>query len=268
MFDDVLPPTDRGLHYGDGLFETMAVEAGRIRLLERHMHRLAWGAERLAIPLPSQDALADNLHLAARALGEGILKLILTRGSGGRGYAPPAVAEPGLVLLRYPQALPALEPLPVGIRVRRCDLRLARQPRLAGIKHLNRLEYVLARAEWKDATLAEGLLWDCEGELIEATTSNVFLFHDGKLFTPMLDQCGVAGVMRAEVMACAGRLGMAVEEARLRLEDLLAADEVFLSNSLHGIRSVRALHGEREWPLGEIARALHSALRADLRVAL
>ncbi|MDD2892833.1 MAG: aminodeoxychorismate lyase [Halothiobacillaceae bacterium] len=260
MFSATLPLSDRGLHYGDGLFETMAVMAGQVRLLPRHLHRLAHGAARLAIPLPDLSVLEATLQEAAQALGEGVLKLMLTRGSGGRGYAPPEDAEPRLILLRYPQKLPTPDDAQAGIVLRLCMLRLARQPVLAGMKHLNRLEYVLARAEWREPEIAEGLLLDTQGELIEAVASNVFIVKNGCIFTPRLDQCGVAGVMRAEVLACAERLGLEVEEGRLHLDDVLAADEMFLTNSLHVIRPVRALHGYREWSGGTLVPRLQQTL--------
>ncbi|OYY73752.1 MAG: aminodeoxychorismate lyase [Gammaproteobacteria bacterium 28-57-27] len=264
MFSTTLSLSDRGLHYGDGLFETMAVMAGQVRLLPRHLHRLAHGAARLAIPLPDLSALEAALQEAAQALGEGVLKLIVTRGSGGRGYAPPEDAEPMLILLRYPQKLPRPDDAQAGIVLRLCTLRLARQPVLAGMKHLNRLEYVLARAEWREPEIAEGLLLDTQDELIEAVTSNIFLVQAGRLRTPCLDQCGVAGVMRAEVLACAERLGLEVEEGRLHLDDVLAADEVFLTNSLHVMRPVRALHGYREWVGGTLVPRLQQTLWSAL----
>jgi len=264
QFAEQLALLDRGLHYGDGLFETMAVVAGRVRLLPRHLHRLVLGAARLAIPLHDVPEIEAALQQAAESMGEGVLKLILTRGSGGRGYAPPERAEPTFFLLRYPQQVPTLTDAKEGIVVRLCNLTLARQPILAGIKHLNRLEYVLARAEWREQDIAEGLLFDSQGELIEAVASNVFLVQAGRLRTPCLDQCGVAGVMRAEVLACAERLGLAAEETRLCLDDVLCADEVFLTNSLHGIRPVRALHGHREWAAGELTQRLQHELWSRL----
>ena len=258
QFADQLALSDRGLHYGDGLFETMAVQGGRVRLLPRHVNRLQLGAARLAIPLLDVAALEAALQAAAEELQEGVLKLIVTRGTGGRGYAPPEFAEPTLVLLRYPQKLPPL--VQAGIVVRLCELRLARQPALAGMKHLNRLEYVLARAEWREPEIAEGLLLDSMGELIEAVASNIFLVHAGRLRTPLLEQCGVAGVMRAEVMACAEDLCLPLEEVRLNLQDVLDADEVFLTNSLHGIRPVHMLQGYREWMPGVLTQRLQGAL--------
>ncbi|MGK0673412.1 MAG: aminodeoxychorismate lyase [Halothiobacillaceae bacterium] len=254
---DNLPLTDRGLHYGDGLFETMAVQEGRVRLLELHLARLAWGAARLAIPLADTEGLAAKLATAAEALGEGVLKLILTRGSGGRGYLTPDISIPSLILQRYPPVATAGQE---GVTVRLCALRLARQPHLAGLKHLNRLEQVLARAEWRDPAIAEGLMLDSEGLLVEGVASNIFLVRKGRLLTPLLDLCGVAGVMRTHVMQRAVRLGLEVQEARLGLDDLMAADEVFLTNSLHGIRPIIRLLGWRDWAVGPMTRTLQAGL--------
>jgi len=257
LFLQHLAADDRGLHYGDGLFETMAVSGGKVRLLDLHLERLTRGAARLAIPLPDRDGLAAALAQAALEQDEGVLKLIVTRGGGGRGYLPPESPSPSLILQRHP---PVDTDGRDGVVVRLCQLRLSRQPRLAGIKHLNRLEQVLARAEWRDPAIAEGLLCDSEGFLIEAVSSNLFLVHGGQLFTPLLDQCGVAGVMRAHVMRCAQGLGLVVQESRLRLADLLAAEEVFLTNSLHGIRPIVQLVQHRTWAVGPVSRALQDSL--------
>lgn len=257
VFLDSLPQGDRGLHYGDGLFETMAVTVGKVRLLDLHLERLARGAARLAIPLQDPDGLAGALVAAAHEQGEGVLKLIVTRGGGGRGYLPPESPTPSLILQRYP---PVDADGRDGVVVRLCELRLSRQPALAGIKHLNRLEQVLARAEWRDPAIAEGVMLDSEGFLIEGVASNVFLIREDRLLTPLLDQCGVAGVMRAHVMQRAVTLGLAVQEARLVLDDLMTADEVFLTNSLHGIRPVTCLLGRRDWAVGSVTRALQDRL--------
>lgn len=257
VVDDSLPLTDRGLHYGDGLFETMAVQEGRVRLLDLHLARLARDAARLAIPLPDTAGLAAAIVTAAVEMGEGVLKLILTRGSGGRGYLPPEEPSPSLILQRHPPVAPEGQ---AGVTVRLCDLRLARQPALAGLKHLNRLEQVLARAEWCDPAIAEGLMFDSEGLLVEGVASNVFLVREGRLQTPLLDQCGVAGVMRAHVMQRAAQLGLTVQETHLGLDDLLAAEEVFLTNSLHGIRPVIGLLARRDWAVGPVTRVLQAGL--------
>lgn len=252
---------DRGLAYGDGLFETIAVRGGRIPLLARHMARLADGCRRLFIPLdPVQ--MESELQAFAGQLGEGVAKLIVTRGEGQRGYAPPQPCQP----LRILQAAPLPQYPTVhaeqGVSLFPCVTRLAEQPALAGLKHLNRLEQVLARAEWQDAECAEGLMRDSSGRVIEGVYSNLFLVVAGGLVTADLSRCGVAGVMRAEILQQAQLLGLPVELRDISLDELLNADEVFLCNSLYGIWPVRALR-ERHWPVGPLTRKLQ-AIVCDL----
>lgn len=257
----LLPVTDRGLAYGDGLFETIAVRRGRMALLERHLQRLAEGAQRLGLPLDLALVRAELLAFAGE-LGNGVAKLIVTRGDGLRGYAPPPDAHCRRILSgNPPPAYPVRHRLD-GVRLYPCATRLAEQPLLAGLKHLNRLEQVLARAEWQDPACAEGLMRDSSGRVIEGVFSNLFVVRAGALLTPALDRCGVAGVMRAEVLARAEAVGVATQIGDLDYAALLAADEVFLCNSQYGIWPVVALdcHG---WPVGELTRKLQGLL-ADL----
>lgn len=254
--DATLGADDRGLCYGDGLFETVLFVAGRAPLWPRHMARLAQGCARLRLPAPDIDRLAAEAAQAGGGLARAIVRITLTRGAGPRGYAIPADQQP----TRLVAATPA-PPIPAhwyhrGIRVRRCALRLAEQPALAGVKHLNRLEQVLARAEWSDAEIAEGLLCDASGRVICATSANLFAVIDGRLVTPALERCGVAGVARAEVLA---RRDCAVRD--VGMEELMRADEVFLTNSVRGIVPVAALDGRR-WPVGAVALELRAHWRA------
>jgi len=254
-----LPPVDRGLAYGDGLFETLAVRRGRPLLLERHLARLAEGCARLAIPGDLALIRTELLAFSA-ALGEGVAKLLLTRGDGLRGYAPSPSAQPRRILLGSPP--PAYPPANAeqGVQLFPCRTRLAEQPRLAGLKHLNRLEQVLARAEWQDAEHAEGLMRDLAGRVIEGVFSNLFLVKDGLLLTADLRRCGVAGVMRAEILALAKRTGISVQVRDIAHAELLAADEVFLCNSLYGIWPVRRFEGH-DWPVGTLTRKLQALVR-------
>jgi len=258
---DLLPVTDRGLAYGDGLFETIAVRHGRIALLERHLQRLGEGARRLLLPLDLAQVRAELLAFAGE-LGDGVAKLIVTRGDGQRGYAPPAAARCRRILSASPPpAYPARHRLD-GIRLFPCVTRLAEQPLLAGLKHLNRLEQVMARAEWQDPACPEGLMRDSSGRVIEGVYSNLFVVRGGELLTPALERCGVAGVMRAEILARAAAAGFLVRIGDLDYPALLAADEVFLCNSQYGIWPVVALESH-VWPLGELTRKLQGLL-ADL----
>ncbi len=258
---DGLPMTavnlqNRGLAYGDGLFETIAVRAGRPSLLERHLQRLALGCQRLAIPLELAQ-VRDELLRFSSLLGDGVAKLVLTRGDSLRGYAPAADAPARRILLGAPPPTYPARHAEHGVRLHACRTRLSEQPLLAGLKHLNRLEQVLARAEWQDTEHAEGLMLDQHGRVIEGVFSNLFLVRDGGLLTASLERCGVAGVMRAALLDEAVRLGLDVQVGDLALVDLERADEVFLCNSLYGIWPVTG-HAASSWPVGPVTRRLQA----------
>jgi len=255
---------DRGLAYGDGLFETIAVVGGRPQLWNWHIERLLEGCRRLRLPPPDTALLWEESTRLCQELdgSSGVLKLTYTRGTGGRGYAPPGNTTPTRIL-----ALSAWPQWPAsrweeGVALFLCQTRLAEQPQLAGLKHLNRLEQVLARAEWDDPQWAEGLVRDPSGGPVEGVSSNLFAVVHGRLITPPLDRCGVAGVMRRNIMQLADKLGVPAEVRALSLPVLRTVDEVFMSNSLAGIWPVRALSDRTTWTApGPVTRRLQSALR-------
>ena len=247
---EALSVRDRGLAYGDGLFETIAVRAGRPRLLARHLARLEEGIRRLFLPVSLAQVEQELLAFAAQ-LGEGVAKLMLTRGEGLRGYAAPADAQVRRILIGSPAPAYPVAHFDEGIALFPCATRLAEQPLLAGLKHLNRLEQVLARSEWSDPAFAEGLMRDQGGRVIEGVFSNLFLVRDGQLITPELSRCGVAGVARAEVLA--NRPSARVRD--LTLDELCGASEVFLTSSVRGILPVQAV-GDTVFAPGPVTRAL------------
>lgn len=250
--DDV-PAADRGLHYGDGVFETLAVREGHAHLLEHHLDRLAEGCHRMGFAAPDASLLHDELQAAAHGYARAVLKLLVTRGAGGGGYRPPVDAGATRILLRRPWTERPQAWWQEGVQVRVCTTRLGRNPRLAGLKHLNRLEQVLARAEWNEE-VQEGLMQDEEGFVIEGTMSNVFMVHeDGRVLTPSLDRCGVAGVMRRHLLEKAEHAGLTVSVTELPLADFASAREIFLSNSLIGVWPVARL-GEKLYPVGRVTR--------------
>jgi 4-amino-4-deoxychorismate lyase len=256
---------DRGLHYGDGLFETIACEGGRARLLERHLQRLAAGCERLGLVFGDGAELAREVRELATDTSRAVVKLLLTRGvSIARGYAPTGSERTLRIALRYawPRAAD-LEEVEQGVRVRRATLRLGENPALAGIKHCNRLEQVLARREWSDPGIAEALLFSSSGALVSGTMSNVFLVRGSKVLTPCIDRCGVAGIMRGLVLEIAPGAGISAGERRLDAADLAAAEELFLTNALSGIRPVRELDGMGV-AVGPVTRRLQALLAAHL----
>jgi 4-amino-4-deoxychorismate lyase len=235
---------DRGLHYGDGLFETIAVVDGRPCLWQRHMQRLSSGCERLGIPFPGKDLLYAEAVREISNREQGVLKIIITRGEGGQGYQPPREPHPSRILNcgtwpDYPE-----QARERGVTARICSTRLDHCPETAGIKHLNRLQQVLASREWDDPAIAEGLMLDTGDHLIEGTKSNLFLIKKGVLFTPDLQQCGVAGVMRGLVIDIAEELGIQMQMTNLELPDIWDSEGLFLTNSLIGIWPVREIDGK------------------------
>jgi len=250
---------DRGLHYGDGLFETLAVRDGCPQLWEAHLRRLSAGCQRLALPPPDEAVLAAEANKLCAGHRRAVLKLILTRGRGARGYRFGPTPRPTRVLLLYRPPDHDAERWRSGVAVRCCTTPASANPVLAGIKHLNRLEQTLARAEWDDEAIAEGLMFDLRGGLVSGTSSNVFLVRDGRVLTPALSACGVAGVMRGEILARARGAGLDCAEVPLGREDLFSADEVFLSNSLFGVWPVNSIDGTA-LPTGAVARAMIEAL--------
>lgn len=247
--------TDRGLTYGDGIFETIAIRHYTARFLDLHLDRLYAGAARLGLSAPGRGWLHAQLSAAAAGIDEGVMKFILTRGPGPRGYAPLQGQQPTVAWVLESQAV---QPW-TQIRVRWCETIAGRNPVTAGLKTLCRLEQVLARSEWRDASIAEGLMCDEQGLLTGGTSSNVFVVAGGGLRTPAVTHAGISGVMRRVILQQARENGIEAGEGPVTRQDLLEADEVFVSNALIGIRPVRQLE-ERRWSPGPVTRRLAAYL--------
>ncbi|GMR03918.1 MAG: aminodeoxychorismate lyase [Gammaproteobacteria bacterium] len=256
---------DRGFQYGDGLFETLAVSQGRPLWWERHMRRLFAGAARLGITPPGEAVLREEAWRLCKDVERAVMKIVLTRGVSGRGYAVHQAMPPTRVISLLPWPDYPESHAMNGVDVRVCRATLSRNSRLAGIKHLNRLEQVLARAEWRDE-YAEGLMLDEGGLVIEATMSNLFLVHNGVLLTPDLSACGVEGIMRGLVLEKAELLSLPSRVATMTQDDVFRAEELFLTNSLFGLWPVKKLdwsipeRGSKEYPVGKITQAIQEAV--------
>lgn len=242
---------DRGFTYGDGLFESIRFVGVQAPLWSRHMQRLGAGCTRLGLPAPDPATLWREALAVSGGRPQSVVRITWTRGVGARGYAPSAAAPPTRVVAAFAPPRMVAATYVEGVRMRVCSLRLAEQPALAGMKHLNRLEQVLARAEWDDPDIAEGVLCAADGRVISATMANLFAVVDGQLLTPALDRCGIAGVGRAEVLAACPEARVAT----LPLDALHAASEVFLSSSVRGIVPVRCI-GPWQYVPGAVTRRL------------
>ncbi|MCK8516498.1 aminodeoxychorismate lyase [Methylonatrum kenyense] len=254
-----LPAADRATQYGDAVFETIAVRQGRPLLWERHWWRLTDGLTRLKLPQPKQALLRAEAEQLCAGTSRGVLKVLLTAGVGGRGYRRPDAPNCQRILSLHPYPDYSADLWTEGVAVRCCQMQLARQPALAGLKHGNRLEQVLARAEWTSPEISEGLMCDTDGNLIEGTMSNVFAVRRGKLLTPSLEQCGVAGIMRECILELAVDLGVESQVETAPLETWLQADELFLSNSVIGIWPVRQVDAQ-EFRTGPLSRQLQNRI--------
>ncbi len=249
---------DRGLAYGDGVFRTLAIAGRRPLWWQEHLARLADDCARLGLACPDPAVWEGDLAILGDLPASGVLRLTVTRGPGPRGYGPRATPATRVMACwateppRYPAD---------GLHLRVCALRLASQPALAGIKHLNRLENVLARAEWDQPDIHEGILLDGDGRVVSGVMSNLFIWRQGRLLTPRLDRCGVAGLTRDRLLARAVREGIGAAEADFGLTELRDADEVLLCNSLMGLRRAACLE-TRRWPEPVISPRLSALLDA------
>ena len=246
--------TNRGLNYGDGLFETLSVHAGQPRWWQAHMDRLGAGCERLGLVMPPQAVLLREVQTVSAGLPDAVVKIVLTRGGQGRGYAPPAEQTCDRIVSAHQYPDDIIERAGSGSNARICNLRLAIQPELGGLKHLNRLEQVLASAEPFEADVNEGILLDREENVISAISSNIFLVLEDRLLTPRLDRCGVRGVVRGQILRV---FKARCEQRRIQADMLREADEVFICNAVRGIVPLRSID-DRQFPVGAVTREIQA----------
>jgi 4-amino-4-deoxychorismate lyase len=258
--DRQVAPLDRAVHFGDGLFETIACRRGRPRFLSLHLERLELGCTRLGIDPGNLDDLRGEVRALAREVDSAIVKVLVTRGTAlARGYAVTGREKATRITLRYAWPSETASASQDGVQVRTAAMRLGENPALAGLKHCNRLEQVLARREWTDPDISEALLFSSSDRLVSGTMSNVFIVQGSRLRTPRVDLCGVAGVMRHVVLREAANAGIPVQEDVLSAEDLRSANELFLTNARIGIWPVRA-HDGRPISPGPLTRRLQQLI--------
>lgn len=236
---EVISMADRAFQFGDGVFRTLRCEGGKIEFWARHYARLQQDCAVLGLDCPAEEILLDDLRRLQPV--DAALKIIITRGETARGYlAPPALPVNRIVQVAalpvYPDFLQQQ-----GASLRICSTRASWQPALAGVKHLNRLENVLARREWSDPAIFEGLMLGRDGEVVEGVMSNVLVLRDSILSTPKLDQSGVSGVMLEAVLDAAAQDGFKTEKRVLMPDELASADAIWLTNSLMGLLPVSSL---------------------------
>jgi 4-amino-4-deoxychorismate lyase len=251
--------SDRGLQYGDGLFETLTVNNGKPVFLTQHLNRLTNGCQRLQLPEPDTNLLHAEIQQLCQNTKQGVLKIIITRGSGGRGYRQPDTIHCTRVLSLHPFPNYPDSYAQQGITARICSTRLGLNPTLAGMKHLNRLEQVLARAEWHDDSVQEGIMLDINERVIEGTMSNLFYCKNRQFYTADLTQSGVAGIIRGMIIN-----HESVIEHHFTQEELFDADELFVCNSVIGLWAIKQL-ANRSFAVGSKTKHLQHWLTQQAR---
>jgi len=244
---DSIDLQDRGLHYGDGLFETIAVINEQPLCLDKHLQRLLSGCARLELNFDDVAILESEINSICKNIDRAILKITVTAGIGGRGYnRSSSELKPTRLLAIHPWPEYPDNYSSEGIQVHLCSSRLGHNPGLAGIKHLNRLEQVLARNEWDDTNTMEGLMLDIDDNVIEGTMSNLFIIlPDKKLFTADVSLCGIEGIIRQYILDNCAEFNYTSDVKKLSLEDVYAASEMFFCNSVAGIMPVRQLEDHK-----------------------
>lgn len=256
---DRIPVIDRGFQYGDGLFETIEVLFGRPIFLEQHLLRLFEGCARLNIPKPDIKQLTDEINHVCKQAEQAVLKIIITRGIGGRGYRQPEVIQSTRAISLHPFPEYPSSYAKQGVTARFCTTSLGLNPALAGIKHLNRLEQVMARAEWDDPEIQEGIMLDINNHVIEGTMTNLFYVKDNITYTAMLTLAGVAGIIRGFIKTLVAEHNLSLIEHQYDKETLLNADEIFVCNSIIGIWPVRQIEDVR-FTVGNVTSQLQTWL--------
>lgn len=253
---------DRGLHYGDGLFETLLVRSRTPRFLDLHLARLYSSGARLAIGMPPASTLRAEIGRAcAAAPALAVLKIIVTRGSAvRRGYAPAGTEVARRVISLWDSA-PLAEAVRQGVSLVMASGRLGDNPALAGIKHLSRLEQVWAARDAQAAGCFDAVMRGADGRLVSGAMSNLFIVQSGRIRTPSVDRAGVAGILRAVVLRECRALGLQAGEQDLSAEDLAAADEVFVTNARIGVVPVQRV-GEHAFRMHTVARRLAEHIEA------
>jgi 4-amino-4-deoxychorismate lyase len=257
---------DRGFQYGDGLFETIAIRQHEPRLWNYHFRRLESGCKRLALELPAAAALRHRLCTAVAESAHDsdfcVAKIIVTAGVSRRGYGREMPTDSSIYMGVFPANPVIRQTYEKGAATILCKTRLAVGSPVAGLKTLNRIEQVLARSECLRTGAFEGLTLDTEGRLICGTMSNVFIARDKKIATPALDRCGVAGIMRQFILELLEQQGTDVEVRDLEWDDLIAADEVFITNSQMGLVPVHRCENQ-EWKIGGVTHDVMKLLAAN-----
>lgn len=241
-----LAANDRATQFGDGCFTTARIIDGQIQFAAAHQQRLRQGCERLAIPFADWSALEQEMTMLAKKHDDGVIKAVITRGVGGRGYSPANCSAPTRIVSFAQRPAHYARWQQEGVSLALSEIRLGRNPALAGIKHLNRLEQVLIRLGLEQTDADDALVLDSDGWITECSAGNLFWRQGKTVFTPRLDQAGVDGIMRQYCLRQLASSAFDVVEVNAGLDALALADEAIICNALMPVVPVRQW-ADRQW---------------------
>lgn len=264
---------DRGLSYGDGLFETMSwrhlreLDSFGVEFWNRHLKRLSASSLKMKIKMPSKEILnnyKDKIIKKSINLGfnEGVLKIIITRGVGGRGYKYEKDIEPTIIFLSFPKVRIDESFFKKGVNLKFCKSPIFVNHQLSGIKHLNRIDSVMARSEWQNKEFFDGVLLDDSKNIIDGTMTNIFFSKNNILYTPDLKKSGINGIMRQVVIEKSKIFFNSVHEIQINKKNLKLYDEMFITNSIIKILPVKKLE-KKEFSISQSTRNLINHFSED-----
>lgn len=248
---------DRGLNYGDGFFTTAMVTDGQVEHWAYHRTRLIECAQRLAFPALEFTALESHITQQVASQAQAVVKIVVTRGEGGRGYAPPSECNLNIIVsvLAYPDHYNSLTDSGISLAI--SPIKLAVQPHLAGLKTLNRLEQVLIKNALQTQHSDDALVLDYNNNVIETSAANIFAIKNNKVFSPRLDECGIKGVFLQSLCD-----KLTVEFKTVSVDDLTQADAIFVCNSLMKIVPVKSI-GEHCFDIAHSQSLLNELLAKE-----
>jgi 4-amino-4-deoxychorismate lyase len=256
-----ISPQDRGLQFGDGVFETIACRKNQLEFWDYHYERMQQGCEKLQMECPSETRLLGDITKILHSDEDSVVKIIVSRGISARGYRPDPDASVSRICFVSPLMSVSGQPLDVVM----CHHRLPDESETGGIKHCNRLDQVMARLEWDSSGADEGLLCNFSGDIISGTMSNIFIIYDQKLITPDLaGSAGVAGTVRRAAIEAARELGIEILVSKVKQKDIQTAQEVFLTNSLMLIAPVKTLQNKSFAIPGRLTKTLSDYINKEI----
>lgn len=256
--DNVITVSDRSLQFGDGHFTTIAVRDRKPEFLDAHLNRLLKATERLGIAFADWHSLSDVIQSESELTNFGVLKVIISRGVGGRGYGTVGAEDSSCIVTRHPYPAHYVAWKKTGVSLNLSQIKLGMQPILGGLKHLNRLEQVLIKQQLQATTFDDAVVCDSAGFVVETSASNLFWKNNNYWFTADLSNSGVDGVMRNQVLTYFSENNIPFQIVRVKPKVLLQAEEMFICNSLmHCVPVISYSHSEEDvsvtYQIGELS---------------